>query len=97
MSGTYGQLLNFVIFAAVVFYALTAFGLFRLRKKRPDLPRPVRAPGYPVLPTLYVVLTGLIAVDLLVQKATQTYSMLGLLLVLVGVPVYYIWRRVVAA
>src|SRR5437762_170629 len=97
LSGTYGQLLNFVIFAAVVFYALTAFGLFRLRKKRPDLPRPVRAPGYPVLPALYVVLTGLIAVDLLVQKATQTYSMLGLLLVLVGVLVYYIWRRVVAA
>src|SRR3989475_584657 len=97
LSGTYGQLLNFVIFAAVVFYALTAFGLFRLRKKRPDLPRPVRAPGYPVLPALYVVLTGLIAVDLLVQKATQTYSMLGLLLVLVGVVVYYVWRRVVAA
>src|SRR5437660_667971 len=97
LSGTYGQLLNFVIFAAVVFYALTAFGLFRLRKKRPDLPRPVRAPGYPVLPTLYVVLTGLIAVDLLVQKATQTYSMLGLLLVLGGVVVYYIWRWVVAA
>src|SRR5437899_2106162 len=96
LSGTYGQLLNFVIFAAVVFYALTAFGLFRLRKKRPDLPRPVRAPGYPVLPALYVVLTGLIAVDLLVQKATQTYSMLGLLLVLVGVVVYYVWRRVVA-
>src|SRR2546422_885294 len=97
LSGTYGQLLNFVIFAAVVFYALTAFGLFRLRKKRPDLPRPVRAPGYPLLPALYVVLTGLIAVDLLVQKATQTYSMLGLLLVLVGVVVYYVWRRVVAA
>ena len=53
-----------MIFAAVVFYALTAFGLFRLRRKRPDLPRPVRAPGYPVLPALYVVLTGLIAVDL---------------------------------
>ncbi len=97
LSGTYGQLLNFVIFAAVVFYALTAFGLFRLRKRRPDLPRPVRAPGYPILPALYVVLTGLIAVDLLVQKATQTYSMLGLLLVLVGVVVYYVWRRVVAA
>ncbi len=97
LSGTYGQLLNFVIFAAVVFYALTAFGLFRLRKQRPELPRPVRAPGYPVLPALYVVLTGLIAVDLLIQKATQTYSMLGLLLVLIGVVVYYIWRRVVAA
>jgi len=58
LSGTYGQLLNFVIFAAVVFYAVTAIALFRLRKTRPDIPRPVRAPGYPVLPALYVALTG---------------------------------------
>jgi len=93
LSGTYGQLLNFVIFAAVVFYAVTAIALFRLRKTRPDLPRPVKAPGYPVLPGLYVVLTGLIAVDLLVQGATRTYAFLGLILVLVGVPVYYLWRR----
>src|SRR5437660_4352419 len=93
LSGTYGQLLNFVIFAAVVFYALTAFGLFRLRQKRPDIPRPVKAPGYPVLPALYVVLTGLIAVDLLVQASTRTYALLGLILVLLGVPVYFAWRR----
>src|SRR2546421_3547900 len=97
LSGTYGQLLNFVIFAAVVFYAVTAIGLFRLRQRRPDLRRPVRAPGDPGLPALYLLLTGVIAVDLLIQKATQTYSMLGLLLVLVGVVVYYVWRRVVAA
>jgi len=93
LSGTYGQLLNFVIFAAVVFYAVTAIGLFRLRQQRPDIPRPVRAPGYPLLPALYVVLTGLIAVDLLIQDATRTYAMLGLALVLLGVPVYYLWRR----
>ncbi|MFN2572082.1 MAG: APC family permease, partial [Gemmatimonadales bacterium] len=97
LSGTYGQLLNFVIFAAVVFYAVTAIGLFRLRKKRPELPRPVRAPGFPILPALYVLLTGLIAVDLLLQPATRTYSVLGLVLVLLGVPVYYGWRRKVAA
>ena len=96
LSGTYGQLLNYVIFAAVVFYAVTAVGLFRLRRTRPDIPRPVRAPGYPVLPALYVILTALIAVDLVIQPATRTYSMLGLVVVLVGVPVYYIWRRVVA-
>ena len=93
LSGTYGQLLNFVIFAAVAFYLVTAIGLFALRRKRPDLPRPVRAPGYPWLPALYVVLTGLIAVDLLVQDATRTYSFLGLALVVLGVPVYYGWRR----
>src|SRR5256714_3319033 len=97
LSGTYGQLLNFVIFAAVVFYAVTAIGLFRLRKRRPDLPRPVRAPGYPVLPALYVVLTALIAVDLLVQDATRTYAILGLIFVLIGAPVYYLWRRMVRA
>lgn len=96
LSGTYGQLLNFVIFAAVAFYAVTAVGLFRLRRTRPDLPRPVRAPGYPALPALYVVLTGLIAVNLLIQPATRTYAILGLILVLLGVPVYYGWRRMAA-
>ncbi len=96
LSGTYGQLLNFVIFAAVVFYTVTAIGIFRLRKKRPDIPRPVKAPGYPILPGLYVVLTGLIAVDLLVQDATRTYAFLGLILVLLGVPVYFAWRRLAA-
>src|SRR6266850_2612645 len=96
LSGTYSQLLNFVIFAAVAFYLVTAIGLFALRRKRPDIPRPVRTPGYPWLPALYVVLTGLIAIDLLVQKATQTYSFLGLGLVLLGVPVYYGWKRMVA-
>src|SRR5882762_7491287 len=95
LSGTYGQLLNFVIFAAVVFYTVTAVGIFRLRQKRPDIPRPVKAPGYPFLPGLYVVLTGLIAIDLLVQESTRTYAFLGLILVLLGVPVYFGWRRYV--
>ena len=93
LSGTYSQLLNFVIFAAVAFYTVTAIGLFRLRRRLPAVPRPVRAPGYPWLPAVYVVLTGLIAVDLLVQPATRTYATLGLGLVLLGVPVYFLWRR----
>jgi basic amino acid/polyamine antiporter, APA family len=96
LSGTYGQLLNFVIFAAVAFYAVSAIGLFRLRRTRPDLPRPVRAPGYPFLPAFYVVLTSLIAINLLIQDATQTYAMLGLALVLLGIPVYFGWRRMAA-
>ncbi len=66
LSGTYTQLLNFVIFAALVFYMLTAVGLFALRVKRPAAARPVRTPGYPWLPALYVIATGVIAVDLLV-------------------------------
>jgi basic amino acid/polyamine antiporter, APA family len=70
--------------------------LFALRRKRPDIPRPVRAPAYPWLPALYVALTALIAINLLVQEATQTYSFLGLALVVLGVPVYYGWRGMVA-
>src|SRR5438105_1602191 len=95
LSGTYTQLLNFVIFAALLFYMLTAVGLFALRVKRPAAERPVRAPGYPWLPALYVVATGVIAVDLLAQEATRTYSFLGLGLVLIGVPVYFGWRAMV--
>lgn len=90
LSGTYSQLLDFVIFAALLFYMLTAIGLFVLRAKRPDAPRPVHAPGYPWLPALYVALTALIALALLAVKTT--YSGLGLLCVLLGVPVYFAWR-----
>jgi basic amino acid/polyamine antiporter, APA family len=95
LSGTYTQLLNYVIFAALVFYMLTAVGLFVLRVKRADLPRPVRAPGYPWLPAIYLVATAAIAVDLLTQDTTRTYSALGLGLVVVGVPVYFAWRALV--
>ncbi len=95
LSGTYSQLLNFVIFAALVFYGLTAVGLFALRVKRPMAQRPVRAPGYPWFPALYVLATAVIAADLLTQDATRTYSLLGLLLVLIGVPVYFAWRGMV--
>jgi len=95
LSGTYTQLLNFVIFAALVFYGLTAVGLFVLRVKRPAAARPVRAPGYPWFPALYVLATAVIAADLVAQHATRTYSVLGLLLVLIGVPVYFAWRAMV--
>src|SRR5204863_5317375 len=85
LSGTYNQLLNFVIFAALVFYMLTAIGLFALRMKRPTAERPVRAPLYPWLPAAYVALTALIAIALLVAPDTRTYSFLGLAIVLIGV------------
>ena len=92
LSGTYSQLLNFVIFAALVFYGLTAVALFVLRVKRPAAARPVRAPGYPWFPALYVLATAVIAADLVAQDATRTYSVLGLVLVLIGVGVYFAWR-----
>jgi APA family basic amino acid/polyamine antiporter len=97
LSGTYSQLLNFVIFAALLFYMLTTVGLFALRVKRPTAERPVRAPGYPWFPVLYLVATGLIAVSLLVERTTRAYSGLGLALVLLGIPVYYLWRKMVPA
>ena len=96
LSGTYGQLLNFVIFAALLFYMVATVGLFALRAKRPDLPRPVKAVAYPWLPALYIVATGLISLDLLVSSATRTYAFLGLGLVVLGIPVYYVWRRTVS-
>jgi basic amino acid/polyamine antiporter, APA family len=90
LSGTYGDLLDYVIFAVLVFYILTVAGLFILRKKRPDAERPYRAWGYPVLPALYIVAAALIALDLLVMKPTYTWPGVGL--VLLGIPVYYVWR-----
>ena len=79
-----------VIFAAVLFYMLTAIGLFALRVRRPGAARPVRAPGYPWLPAAYVLATGLIGVDLLALKPQYTWP--GLIIVALGVPVYYVWR-----
>ena len=93
LSGTYSQLLEFVVFAALVFYMLTAVGLFALRAKRPEAERSMRVLGYPWFPALYVVLTGLISLALLAMKTT--YSALGLLCVLIGVPVYFAWRAMV--
>ncbi|HYT82615.1 MAG TPA: amino acid permease [Gemmatimonadales bacterium] len=95
LSGTYGELLNYVIFAALLFYMITAVGLFLLRRRRPGAERPVRAVGYPWLPALYVFATGLLCVNLLVQPAQQRYAGLGLIIVALGVPVYYAWRRLV--
>src|SRR5213593_4623514 len=91
LSGTYSELLNYVIFAALLFYMLTAIGLFLLRAKRPNAERPVRAAGYPWLPALYVVGTGVLCVNLLFQQTR--YAGLGLIIVALGVPVYFAWRR----
>ena len=93
LTGTYGQLLNYVIFAALVFYVLTTIGLFILRAKRPDADRPYRAVGYPVLPALYILLAAAVSVILLIAPKTRTEALSGLVLVLIGIPVYFLWRR----
>jgi len=93
LTGTYGQLLDYVIFAALIFYVLTTIGLFILRRTRPDAERPYRAIGYPVLPALYILLASAVAVILLLSKTTQAQALSGLVLVLVGIPVFYLWRQ----
>ncbi|HEY4287499.1 MAG TPA: amino acid permease [Puia sp.] len=87
LSGKYSELLDYVIFVVLIFYILTIIGIFRLRKTRPDAPRPYRAFGYPVLPSLYILLAGAICVLLFIYKPKFTWPGLGI--VLLGIPIYY--------
>jgi APA family basic amino acid/polyamine antiporter len=91
VSGSYGQLLDYIIFAELVFYILTIVGLFVLRFKQPNAPRPYKAWGYPVLPAIYIVLAAWICIVLLRYKPQYTWP--GLVLVLLGIPVYLFWSR----
>ena len=91
LTGSYSDLLDYVIFAVLLFYMLTIAGLFVLRRTRPDMDRPYKAFGYPVLPAAYILVAGLIDVLLLIYK--PGYAWPGLIIVLLGVPVYFVWRR----
>lgn len=91
ISGSYGQLLDYIIFAVLVFYILTIGSLFVLRRTRPDAGRPYRAIGYPILPAIYIVMALFIDVVLLRYKPQFTWP--GLIIVLLGIPVYYLWNR----
>jgi basic amino acid/polyamine antiporter, APA family len=91
LSGTYNDLLNYVIFAVLVFYILTIAGLFVLRRTEPDAERPYKAIGYPMLPAIYIVMALFIDVVLLRYKPQYTWP--GLIIVLLGIPVYLIWSR----
>ncbi len=90
-SGSYSELLDYIIWAALFFYVLTVAGLFVLRRKRPEAERPYRAFGYPLVPALYVALCAVIMLALLVVK--PVYSWPSFLIVLTGIPVYFLWRR----
>jgi basic amino acid/polyamine antiporter, APA family len=89
ISGSYGQLLDYIIFAVLVFYILTIAGLFVLRRTHPEAERPYKAIGYPVLPAIYIVMALFIDVVLLRYKPQYTWP--GLFIVLLGIPVYYLW------
>ncbi len=93
LTGTYSELLNYVIFAALIFYFLTTLSLFRLRRLQPDLPRPVRAFGYPLVPGLYMAAIAFLLYVLLADPTQRKFSALGLVIVALGIPVYVLWRR----
>src|SRR5215468_5811829 len=94
-DGTYGNLYNdllsYVVFSVLIFYALTIAGIFVLRRKRPEAERPYKAFGYPFVPALYIVAASLILLVLLLYQ-TKT-ALVGLVIVLLGVPVYWLWSR----
>jgi APA family basic amino acid/polyamine antiporter len=87
LSGSYGQLLGYATFSSLIFYIVTIIGLFILRKKEPNTPRPYKAWGYPVVPLLYIIITSLICIDLLVFSFMN--SILGVAIIALGIPVYY--------
>lgn len=91
MSGTYSNLLDYVIFAVLLFFVLTILAIFILRVKRPDIPRPYKTVGYPVIPALYILITAFIMIILLIYKPKYTFP--GLAIVFLGIPVYYIWKK----
>src|SRR5581483_4052687 len=87
----YSNLLDWVISAALIFYILTIAGVFQLRRKRPDLPRPYKVIGYPLVPALYIVLAVVVLYMLLAYRASTTAP--GLIIVLIGLPIYWILKR----
>jgi len=90
-SGKYGDLLDMVVFAALLFYILTVGAIFILRKKDKDRERPFKVPLYPVLPGLYIVLASIVCVGQLIAR--PDYSGAGLLIIVLGLPVYFIWQK----
>lgn len=91
LSGKYGDLLDFIIFTVLLFYILTIAGIFKLRKTQPDVPRPYKAFGYPVIPLLYIILAAFICVVLLMYKPNYTWP--GLIIVIIGIPIYYVVQK----
>jgi APA family basic amino acid/polyamine antiporter len=90
LSGTYGDLLDYCTFSSLLFYMVTIIGLFVLRYKWPQVDRPYKAFGYPVLPALYILIAGAICIDLLIYKPETCGR--GLVIVIIGLPVYYLWK-----
>ncbi|MBO3269408.1 APC family permease [Hymenobacter defluvii] len=93
LTGSYGELLNYVMFSVILFYVITIIGIFVLRRTRPTAPRPYRAFGYPLVPLFYIVVASAFCLILLFSDATAAFSQRGLLLLALGVPVYFLLGR----
>lgn len=93
LSGSYGDLLNYVVFAVLLFYILTVAGIFILRKKQPHAERPYKVFAYPFLPLAYIIMATIICISLLSSDETSGFALKGLVLVLAGIPVYYLFKR----
>ncbi|MFZ5946817.1 MAG: APC family permease [Stygiobacter sp.] len=91
LSGSYGQLLDYVVATVLIFYILTIIGIFILRKKRPEAERPYKVFAYPFLPMIYIILAAVVTIILLVYKPNYTWP--GLIIVALGIPVYLIWGK----
>jgi APA family basic amino acid/polyamine antiporter len=91
LSGKYGDLLDMVSFIVVIFYILTIIGIFILRKKRPEMERPYKAFGYPILPAIYILMGSCFCILLIIYKPNFTWP--GLIITLIGIPLYYIALR----
>lgn len=91
LTGRYGDLLNYIIFVVLIFYALTIAAVFILRAKYPDMERPYKAIGYPVLPFLYVITALSIGIGLLIYQPAYTWP--GFVVILLGIPVFLVWNR----
>ncbi len=94
LSGKYGALLTYATFASLLFYMLTIGGLFILRKNEPDAERPYKAFGYPYVPMLYILITAFICFALLYNDTSRGETLIGLFIVALGFPVYYLWKDV---
>jgi APA family basic amino acid/polyamine antiporter len=90
ISGTFEQLLTYVVFTAWIFYGLGALSIFASRRKQPDAVRPFRTPGYPITPILFVASAGALVLNTLREQPAR--ALIGLSAVLVGTPAFYLWR-----
>ncbi len=91
LSGTFEQLFTFVMFVAIIFWITAATSVFTLRRKYPDLPRPYKTWGYPVVPIVFIVAAVGILINTLIEKPVE--SLAGIGFTALGIPVYYYWRR----